>query len=497
MLLPVSVDALADLEVRINGRQAPVAVVVVDGEPRTVASWERSGPGWYETEVRVSGALVDRHRCRVSPSKIDEAAFEAMLLDLEERLPVTIAIALRSAGARIGVELEPPRKETLATELARLCRAVKGEVRPGLTEVLTRLAGDPHQMLKNVGEWVRARDARRPDPAGLIQAIWAPNNVEEGRPKRVIDRRVVHSVDLYENRLLKAFVVEVERRLRRLSGVLDETTRGDIQEEVDDLLSSLVLARRQASFLSDVGPLRTAPGRVTMVLMKRMEYRAAYEGFLEFRRRRSVYLSEPGMDEPLQNLPNLYQTWCTLVVIDELVQTMAQRGWWVSSQRLVTPGASGTYLDVLRDGQSVVSMRDAMGGRLELIPERSFTTAGSPLRSISFWQRPDISIELSRPEGDSVLLLDPKYKLDSDTDAEPGDGKPKKEDVDKMHAYRDAIRDITGAHVVKHAATLYPGVSKRYGDDLSAIRAYPVDEEEMRRQVRGLIGALVDQPVGE
>jgi predicted component of viral defense system (DUF524 family) len=90
------------------------------------------------------------------------------------------------------------------------------------------------------------------------------------------------------------------------------------------------------------------------------------------------------------------------------------------------------------------------------------------------------------------LLLDPKYKLDSEADADPGDGMPKKEDVDKMHAYRDAIRDVSGAHVVQHAATLYPGTSKTYGDGLSAIRAYPGDEHDMRHRVRDLVGRLVD-----
>lgn len=492
VFLPVAAQSLADVDVRINGRSAPVSVVAVEGALRAVAAWDRSGPGWYEIDVRESGVLVASHRCRVSPSKIDQSAFESMLFDLEERLPVTIAIALRSAGARIGVDLEPPQKETLATELARLRRAVRGEVRPGLAEVLQRLADDPHQLLKNVGEWVRAREARRPDPGGLIQSIWTPNNLEEGRPKRVLDRRVVPSVDLYENRLLKAFVVEVERRLRRLRAVLDETTHGDNREEVEVLLNALVVARRQASFLRNVGLLRTAPGRATMVLMKRMEYRAAYEGFLEFRRRRRVYLDEPEMDEPLQNLPYLYQLWCTLVVLGEVVERMVEKGWLVASQRLVTPRASGMYLDVLRDGRPAVVMRDGAGRRLRVIPERSFGRKGSPLRSVSFSQRPDISIELTGPDGTAVLLLDPKYKLDSESDADPGDGTPKKVDVDKMHAYRDAIRDPSGAHVVRHAATLYPGRSTRYGDDVSAIRSYPGEESEMRGRVRMRVEELVD-----
>ena len=492
LTLPASVEQFEFVSLRINGRDVPVSVAKVDGRPQVVATWDRAGPGWYEADVRVEGVSVASQKWRIAPAKIDQSAFETMLFDLEERLPVTIAIALRTAGARIGVELKPPEKETLATEMARLRRAVIGDGRPGLAELLPRLADDPHQMLHNVGEWVRAREARRPDPVGLIQAVWSSNNLEEGRPKKVIDRRVVHSVDLYENRLLKAYVTEVERRLRRLLAVLDESTHAELREEIAVLLNAVVSGRRQARFLEEVGRLRAAPGRATMVLMKRVEYRAMYEGFLEFRRRRSVYLGAPEMDEPLRNLPYLYQLWCTLIVISEVVETMSGIGWEVARQRLVTPRAAGMYLDVLRDGSPAVVLKDGQGQRLRLIPERSFGKNKTPLGSVSFAQKPDISVELSEPGGGHrVLLLDPKYKLDSEEGAEAGDGKPQKVDVDKMHAYRDSIRDSDGGHVVRHAATLYPGRSVRYGDDVSAIRAYPGDESVMRRRVSGLIESLV------
>ena len=56
-----------------------------------------------------------------------------------------------------------------------------------------------------------------------------------------------------------------------------------------------------------------------------------------------------------------------------------------------------------------------------------------------------------------LILFDPKYKLDSETNGEPGDGKPKKVDIDKMHAYRDAIRLADGDRVIRYAATNYPG----------------------------------------
>ena len=58
-------------------------------------------------------------------------------------------------------------------------------------------------------------------------------------------------------------------------------------------------------------------------------------------------------------------------------------------------------------------------------------------------------------------------------DGLPGDGRPKKVDIDKMHAYRDAIRGTDGERVVKFAGILYPGRDIEYGGRVKALRDYP------------------------
>ena len=57
-----------------------------------------------------------------------------------------------------------------------------------------------------------------------------------------------------------------------------------------------------------------------------------------------------------------------------------------------------------------------------------------------------------------LFVFDPKYKLDSEGhDEESLTGRPHKTDIDKMHAYRDAIRGEGGKRVIEYAAILYPG----------------------------------------
>jgi len=60
-------------------------------------------------------------------------------------------------------------------------------------------------------------------------------------------------------------------------------------------------------------------------------------------------------------------------------------------------------------------------------------------------------------------------------------------DIDKMHAYRNSIRNEEGERVVRYAAVLYPGPKMRYGEGLEAVRAYPGSEEDVENQLEGLL----------
>ena len=99
---------------------------------------------------------------------------------------------------------------------------------------------------------------------------------------------------------------------------------------------------------------------------------------------------------------------------------------------------------------------------MTLTPERTYGNGGGQ-RSVSFTQRPDVAVDIRSQSGDlDLVLFDPKYKLDADDERS---GIPVKSDVDKMHSYRDAIRDPLGEHLVRFAATLYPGRTQCYGRD--------------------------------
>jgi len=219
-----------------------------------------------------------------------------------------------------------------------------------------------------------------------------------------------------------------------------------------------------------------------MVLLRRPPYRAAYEGYLELVRSVWVRLEEPALEAPLENLPYLYQVWCTLEILSAVLAVAAELGYRVHSERLVARDASGYYVRVLPDGRpALVLVHPEHWTTVTLIPERIYAPGERDLCSISFGQRPDVALEVQPVAGATrVYLFDPKYKLDSELAAEGNpDGKPQKGDIDKMHAYRDAIRGTHGERIVELAAIVYPGQPVTFRDargDASgvwALRGFP------------------------
>ena len=176
-----------------------------------------------------------------------------------------------------------------------------------------------------------------------------------------------------------------------------------------------VVPVNKPAFLDEVSLPRQLPTRTTMVLLNRPSYRSAFRGFIEFHKRAAMRVVEPRLDEPLENLPDLYQLWGTLVVVQVLLEVGADLGYRVRAEQLVRRELGGLCMRVLPDGKpAVVLVHPETRTIVKLTPERTYGR-DDELRSISFSQRPDIAIEVDSPDRETtVYLFDPKYKLNSE-----------------------------------------------------------------------------------
>jgi hypothetical protein len=477
-----------------NGSAVPLYVSNVDGRDRVLGRWPRSGAGSYELRLSwPEGEQEERQICTVESRKLDSKAVAAMVDHLNRRLPASIALALRRGGALSGIDIVPPGETTLAEEVNRISRAIYGtETRAGLAQVLRALSKRPHRVLRPQERWVGRHRVRRVDPVRFLQAYGRASNISSDRlPITVPECPVIHSADAYENRLLKTFHEQVHVRLRMVIGALLRRGNEKLAQRGETMLASLASARRQASFLNEVSPLAEPPSRVSMLLLRQTEYRAVMEGFIEFRRSVIVHLQEPAIDAPLENLPFLYQSWGVLEVLSVVLNTAVALGYEVLWERLAVRAAGELWIRLLADGDPVAELAHLESGRrVRITPQRRYPVGGKAPGSISFEQIPDVAVEIEQDDEVAIYLFDPKYKLHGEEAKGPA-SRPKKEDVDAMHAYRDAIRGIGGERVVRHAALLYPGPTRHFGTGLSALQAQPETYEDLRREVGSMLEAAL------
>jgi hypothetical protein len=460
----------------LNGRPLPVRLELSGGKERIAASWDRAPSGCWLLEIRLRSEHWSR-LLRIRPAKIDDASFAAMLDDLESGLPASIALSLNRLGALAGLAWRPPRMVTLAQEIEHVRRALEGDgERPGIIRILHEAARDSHAVLADDRPWVPAERARRPSPADLPAAFRRAGNISaDRRPLKVVDSRVEYDFNTFENRLLRTFRDQVHQRLRRLRRWIAASPSIDpeIPEHLDMLAAAFAGACHAASFLNGVGRLTSPPTRVTMVLLRKPVYRAGLEGFLAFRRSAGVQVSHPALDAPVESVPLLYEAWGVLTLITALLDAAGQEGMHVTTQRLHSPLESG-LVKLLPDGEPALVLQAADGRTVTLTPQQTFPRRGdSGFRSVSYDQIPDITIEVRKQGKRSLFIFDLKYKLSGDAGTAVGDGRPKKEDIDKMHAYRDAIRSPDGTRPVQLAAILYPGPDEWFGDGIAALAALP------------------------
>ena len=479
-------------QVRLQGELFSAAKATPSWRDTVSIEWPRSGPGNYliEIEAPSNSASIS---FTIRSEKLSREALARTVDALESGLPTSIAVGLQRLGGLQGIRLLPRRESTLAQEILRLRRAVRGTSRRlGLAQTLRSISRDPHRIFRSDDVWMRSDRVRRPQPARLALAVAAAGNIsEDGALRRLIDQRVEHTADVYENRLLKTFVGEIASRLRRLlAEVADRETE---RTQLEGLNTELRDAERAATFLTEVSTPRDLPIVLTMVLLNRPEYRAVLDGLVEFRRSVAVHLEDAALDAPLQNLPYLYQRWCLLEVIDAVTRVAGERGYRVVEERLSRRRQGALFIDVLPMGEPLVRYRhDESGTEAALTHERTFDRAGSP-RSVSFLQRPDIVLEVrARDSVPRLFVFDPKYKLDSEGQDEEGlAGRPKKSDIDKMHAYRDAIRGDEGRQVINYAAILYPGPSQHFGGNVAALQAVGGLESRLRMELDAVLASAL------
>ena len=433
--------------------------------------------GWCDLEVR--------------SRKLDyESEFQHMLLRLAEEGAELLQSAFASSSQPAFAADQDTAAETLYQRFAFVQSFIESEL---FAEALEVIRHRPHSALLERHELVDPSHGCRPGPS-LARQLTGPGERTAALHTRTRLRslpreveRVIHeeSFDTVPNQFVRFALEEwiglAERIAQLLTGTSTADSRG--RQEATYVAERLQLALLTPAIV-DAGPLTRFPSSNT-VLTGRAGYRELFRSYLLADVAASIDFegSDDLFSAGQRDVAALYEYWVFL----ELARIVEELGFVVDRGPLLEVSKNGMSLNLRRGTECQLEARGERHGRrvtLELWFNRTFAPAKGDSWTVAM--RPDCSI-LIRPDdlhsvGESTWLhFDAKYRIEAYTtlfgaDADDIDddddgsekqpsglGRAKRDDLRKMHAYRDAIQRTSGAYV------LYPGGD---GDAKDAHRTY-------------------------
>lgn len=296
--------------------------------------------------------------------------------------------------------------------------------------------------------------------------------------------------DIEENRYVKAFLEGLEHLL---DGVRDSCRRHKLErfgQEVDEW-KELVSGWLAETFWREIGQLRVFSGN-SQLLIRAPGYRDVLRADTELHLALSLpwgdpeRAANPAVAGNMRPVHRLYEYWCYFEIrsiLEGLYGPDVTRG-----RNLVIEGSDGlaVRLGSSGDGSAAQFKASSQSGAADvfLFYQRRFLPVadsewGTFSGSYSVRFDPDIAIAVRANGKTHWLIFDAKYKLERlswldstaselSTDEERESIDFNRQDLDKMHAYRDAILGTRGAYI------LFPGRPGDLEQPIPFVRKTPV-----------------------
>jgi hypothetical protein len=480
-----------------------------------------------------AGEIVGRAALEVRSRKVTyRADYRRMLEDITEQ-SVALLMELRAPTA-MRVAPEPGRTPDMLHQRFAFLRGLLGSRQ--FRDALHRIATHPHRRWEPEETLHDMRRGFKPDARTLRQLARAPRRVPlppgghpltkiiPSMPERISLHRNAQTEDTPENRFVRFALQTFSGFLNRMRLKLEEIgSAADVrlQTEITALENQLEMALAADVFRSvsdpDILPLGSP------VLQRKEGYREVYQAWLKFDM--AARLVWHGGDDVYgagqRDIATLYEYWVFFKLLD-IVSTVFELEKPAAGE-LIEETADGFGLK-LKTGEHLAFEGAFLGGarplKVRFSYNRSFSqNAGRGLSgSWTERMRPDYTLSLwpadfdEREAEEQELMVhvhfDAKYRIenveqlfgsdDIDLNAEKQDqreGRYKRADLLKMHAYRDAIRRTQGAYV------LYPGDSSRqwrgYHEILPGLGAFPIKpgngEQAVEKFIREIVAHACDR----
>ncbi len=322
--------------------------------------------------------------------------------------------------------------------LGYLCRIL-----PALTAAVEQIAQTPLTLpQKRLVRVTPPSRARRLDRASLLQSV------QGGHAARwVHETRTALSADTPENRAVLGLLRLLRWDADAIARMAEAASEPEIAQTAGHCAGRLHGLSQRLGWAGEVADDAAAfAAPPTHRMLSHPVYARFAAWTRQYRQNFAFDWSAPLFALPSRETWRLYEAWGLLQTLEAL-RTLgfaptcetpdADRSLFVLKQdRLLFRLAKGE--------ESAIALRSAQGRACTLFYNRTYA---SRKRSLSRTMRPDITIEA---DDGATWILDPKFKAYR----APGD---EGDDMDQMHAYRDAIVTTQGVKPVRRAWCLYAG----------------------------------------
>lgn len=391
--------------------------------------------------------------------------FEGMLSDLSDVAAALPFSGRVGSGLPYGRVLLPERQVPFhAYVYLRYALSPTAPHHDRLDLAVRRVVAQTHQRLIAAKRIVPVEHASRIGPQGLLCAIASPWNwskLPEGNPVAramrgylpltVEEEERSHTVDTPENRFVLAVLGLahdiIEKTKRHAETWRHVAYRNKLRADCDDLSQILAPLRGHALWRS-VGPMTHFPASST-VLQRRYGYREVLRTFVRLRLVSRIPFDAEAIADllALKDIATLYELWCFFDLV-RAIETHIGAPYEAQAPDVAADEVSARW-----------GLRVAWRDGTSLLYNAPFTQRSSR-RSTSVFLRPDAALYLAAGPNAGLHLFDAKFRLqwvDQDDDDEDDRASTfKRDDLYKMHTYRDAIPDA------RSVWTMYPGSQLRF-----------------------------------
>jgi predicted component of viral defense system (DUF524 family) len=433
----------------------------------------------------VATALID-----VRSLKLDyRTEYRGMLRRVADELAGLVVDARSSAKVEFRSSFSERRDEGwLQIQLELLREALEGA---DFSAALQRILSFPHERLSSVYDFVLSERPIRWTPSAVRQLVTRSPRAEipAGHPlqtnpgintfaERVLVPRKSRDLDTLENRFVKFALHEFRIFLTHAQAVFESSPGWGASAALARRLASSVEDWLGRGLFRDVGEMRFAP-LGSPVLQRKAGYREVLRWWLRFRT--AAELSWGGGEDLFRvgqrDLATLYEYWLFFVLLEWFCRK-CRGGNRPAVEELIEGLESSSPNLRLRKMSKLAPFPGAFGGlsrrlnahfsynrRFEVTLERhkggSWTRPMHPDYTLSFWPEGLTDTEAEERELLVHVHFDAKYRVEgieglfgvhgADDADEEVEENYKRQDLLKMHAYRDAVKRSQGAYV------LYPG----------------------------------------